>query len=91
MMPRCHPSISWPATGFIAGGIPDDAGSERPVQPSGRLTARRRLGVSEPWLEAESLAVSPNGLSLTVSFREQFFDLMLAEGVPGLERARRKP
>jgi TolB protein len=52
---------------------------------------RRRLGVSEPWLEAESLAISPNGLSLTVSYREQFFDLMLAEGVPGLERARRKP
>ena len=49
---------------------------------------RRRLTKSEPGLDAESLGVSPDGSSLTVSFREQLFDLMLAEGVPGLERAR---
>jgi hypothetical protein len=49
---------------------------------------RGRLTTSEPDVDAESLGVSPDGSSLTVSFREQLFDLMLAEGVAGLERAR---
>jgi Tol biopolymer transport system component len=50
---------------------------------------RRRLTPREPGLVAESLGVSPDGSHLTVSFREQLFDLMLAEGVGGLEQARR--
>lgn len=48
-----------------------------------------RLVALEANLDAESLAVSPDGASLTVSFREELFDLMVAEGVSGLERARR--
>jgi eukaryotic-like serine/threonine-protein kinase len=46
---------------------------------------RRRLSPDEPGQDAESLGVSPDGSSLTVSFREQLFDLMLAEGISGLE------
>jgi Tol biopolymer transport system component len=49
---------------------------------------RRRLAAAEPDLDAESLAVAPDGASLIVSFREELQDLMLAEGLPGLERAR---
>jgi Tol biopolymer transport system component len=51
-------------------------------------SGRRRLAALSPDLDAESLAVSPDGASLTVAFREQLFDLMLAEGIPGLERPR---
>ena len=46
---------------------------------------RRRIAAREPDLHAESLGVSPDGTHLTVSFREQRFDLMLAEGVPGVD------
>jgi eukaryotic-like serine/threonine-protein kinase len=47
---------------------------------------RRRLAAAESDLQAESLAISPDGAHLTVSFREQLFDLMLAEDVAGVER-----
>lgn len=50
---------------------------------------RRRLTRKEPGLDAESLGLSPDGSSLAVSFREELYDLMLAEGVAGLERALR--
>jgi len=45
---------------------------------------RRRLGALEPDLAAESLGISPDGAFVAVSYREQLFDLMLAEGVPGV-------
>ncbi len=48
--------------------------------------SRRRVAGLGPDLDAESLAVSPDGDALTVSFREQLFDLMLAENVPGVVR-----
>ena len=47
---------------------------------------RRRLGALEPDLAAESLGISPDGAFITISYREQLFDLMLADGlreVPG--------
>ena len=50
---------------------------------------RRRFAARESDLQAESLGISPDGMHLTVSFREQRFDLMLAEGVPGVTRPRR--
>jgi Tol biopolymer transport system component len=53
------------------------------------LATRRTLASLEPDFEAESLGLSPDGASLTVSFREQLFDLMLADQVPGLENVRR--
>lgn len=53
------------------------------------ISSRRRLAALELDRVAESLGVSPDGAYLTVSFREQLFDLMLAEGVHGLEQARR--
>jgi Tol biopolymer transport system component len=46
---------------------------------------RRRVAGFEPGLDAESLGISAHGRFLTVSFREQLFDLMLVEDVPGLE------
>jgi eukaryotic-like serine/threonine-protein kinase len=49
---------------------------------------RRRLAGYEPDLDAESLGVSPDGAYLTISFREQLYDLMLAENVAGLEHGR---
>jgi Tol biopolymer transport system component len=52
---------------------------------------RRRLTAGEPDLDAESLGFSPDGSSLTVSFREQSFDLMLADGIAGIEGVRRAP
>jgi len=58
---------------------------------AGARGSRRRLTGLEPGLDAESLGVSPDGVFLTVSFREQLFDLMVAEGVPGIEGARRAP
>jgi len=45
---------------------------------------RRRLGALEPDLAAESLGISPDGAFITVSYREQLFDLMLADGVPDI-------
>jgi len=51
----------------------------------------RRVASLSPDLDAESLGVSPDGARLTVSFREQRFDLMLAEGMPGVDRPRRSP
>jgi len=50
--------------------------------------SRRRLAWLGPELAAESLAVSPDGANLTVSFREQVHDLMLADGVAGVDRPR---
>ncbi len=47
--------------------------------------SRRRLAALDAEVAAESLAVSPDGASLTISLREQRFDLMLAENVPGLK------
>jgi Tol biopolymer transport system component len=49
---------------------------------------RRLLADMGPDLDAESLAFSPDGSQLIVSFREQLDDLMLADGVPGLRRPR---
>jgi hypothetical protein len=49
--------------------------------------SRRRLA-GEPHLDAESLGISPDGSSLTVSFREELLDLMLAEGVRGVKAPR---
>jgi len=46
----------------------------------------RRVTGLDPDLDAESLALSPDGRWLVVSFREQIFDLMLADGVSGLRR-----
>jgi Tol biopolymer transport system component len=46
--------------------------------------SRRRVAGFEPGLDAESLGISPDGAFLTVSFREQLYDLMLADGVPGV-------
>ncbi len=51
------------------------------MRPQG---APQRLTALDPDLDAESLAVSPDGRHLIVSFREQIFDLMLADGVPGV-------
>jgi hypothetical protein len=53
----------------------------RPQGPPRRVTA------IDPDLDAESLAVSPDGRRLVVSLREQIFDLMLADGVPEVRRA----
>jgi serine/threonine protein kinase len=50
--------------------------------------SRRRVAGLEPDVAAESLAISPDGARLTVSYREQLFSLMLAQDVPGLERVR---
>jgi Tol biopolymer transport system component len=58
-------------------------------EPGADTSGTRRLLAAEPGLEAESLGVSPDGTSLAVSYREQLFDLLLAEGVAGLEDARR--
>jgi serine/threonine protein kinase/Tol biopolymer transport system component len=54
--------------------------------PRGR---RRLLADLGPDLDAESLAFSPDGTQLIVSFREQLNDLMLAESVPGVGGGRR--
>ena len=54
----------------------------------GQSPRGRRLAALETDMDAESLGVSPDGAFLTVSFRQQLFDLMLAEGVPGLDRDR---
>jgi len=43
----------------------------------------------EPDLQAGSFAISPDGSTLIVSFREEFHALMLAEGVAALGRAQR--
>jgi Tol biopolymer transport system component len=53
--------------------------------------ASRRVASLSPDLDAESLGVSPDGSRLTVSFREQRFDLMIAEGLDGVGRGRRAP
>jgi Tol biopolymer transport system component len=58
-------------------------------KPGEDTSHTRRLLAAEPGLDAESLGVSADGTSLTVSFREQLFDLMMAEGVAGLEDSRR--
>jgi eukaryotic-like serine/threonine-protein kinase len=50
--------------------------------PGADTRGRRRLAALEADMDAESLGVSPDGASLTVSFRQQLFDLMIAEGVP---------
>jgi Tol biopolymer transport system component len=47
--------------------------------------ARRLLASLAPDLDAESLSFSPDGARLVVSFREQLDDLMVAEGVAGLD------
>jgi Tol biopolymer transport system component len=63
---------------------------EHPFTPGTDTHAsRRRLAALEGDLSAESLGFSADGSSLTVSYREQLFDLMLAEDVPAIERARR--
>jgi Tol biopolymer transport system component len=51
---------------------------------------RRRLAALEPDLSAESLGISPDGGFVTISYREQLFDLMLAEGIPDVS-ARSQP
>src|SRR5262245_14748313 len=45
---------------------------------------RRRVTGLEPELDAESLAVSPDGSLLAVAFQEERFDLMLLENLAGL-------
>jgi serine/threonine protein kinase/Tol biopolymer transport system component len=62
---------------------------QRGFVPEAGAGAGRRLAGFGPDLAVESLGVSADGAWLTLSLREQWFDLMLAEGVPGLERARR--
>ncbi|HET8647719.1 MAG TPA: hypothetical protein VFO85_19630, partial [Vicinamibacteria bacterium] len=57
--------------------------------PGGAAGRPRRLA-SDPDLDAESLGVSRDGALLTVSFREQLFDLMLADDVPGVEPSPRR-
>ncbi|HET9316833.1 MAG TPA: hypothetical protein VFQ51_14665, partial [Vicinamibacteria bacterium] len=54
------------------------------VRPQG---PPRRVTAVDPDLDAESLAVAPDGRRLIVSLREQIFDLMLADGVPEVRRA----
>jgi Tol biopolymer transport system component len=56
--------------------------------PEGARGPRRLLADLGPDLEAESLALTPHGRELVVSFREQLDDLMLAERVPGLAGSR---
>jgi eukaryotic-like serine/threonine-protein kinase len=52
----------------------------------GTRAARRRLGSGDPDLVAESLGVSPDGGLITISYRQQASDLMLADGIADLGR-----
>ena len=47
---------------------------------------RRRIGSADPDLVAESLGIAPDGTRLTISYRQQASDLMVAEGIDGLGR-----
>ena len=47
---------------------------------------RRRIGSADPDLVAESLGISPDGARVTISYRQQASDLMVAEGIEGLDR-----
>lgn len=54
------------------------------LQELGPGGGRRLLAELGPDLQAESLALSPDGTSLAVSYREELHDLMLAEGIDAL-------
>jgi Tol biopolymer transport system component len=55
----------------------------QPFSPGADTYAqRRRIGALEPDLAAESLGISPDGAFITISYREQLYDLMLVDGVP---------
>jgi serine/threonine protein kinase len=45
---------------------------------------RRRLAGFDPDLATETFGVSPDGSSLTISFHEQLFSLVMADRVPGI-------
>jgi Tol biopolymer transport system component len=51
---------------------------------------RRRVAWFGPDLDAESMAVTPDGTALVVSFREQLDDLVLAADIGGLAPTRRR-
>jgi Tol biopolymer transport system component len=50
------------------------------------MGAPRRLAGLDPDLDVESLAVAPDARHVVVSFREQMFDLMLADGLHDVRR-----
>jgi eukaryotic-like serine/threonine-protein kinase len=52
--------------------------------------APRRVAWFGPDLDAESMAVTPDGTALVVSFREQLDDLVLAADIGGLVHPRRR-
>jgi Tol biopolymer transport system component len=47
---------------------------------------RHKLGGFDPEDFAESLGISPDGKFLTIAGWEQMFNIMIASGVPGIER-----
>jgi len=54
----------------------------RPGQDTSKF--QRELGGFDPDFEAESFGISPDGLHLTIAYKEPLRSLMLAEGVPGI-------
>ena len=59
---------------------------EQDFRPGEDTTAGRRVLASlAPDLDAESIAFSPDGRELAVSFREQLFDLMLVDAADAHE------
>jgi eukaryotic-like serine/threonine-protein kinase len=89
---RCRWLPDGRALVYISGEAEGHSVYMQPFVPGTDTTGRRvRLASLEPDLAAESLGVSPDGAHLTVSFREQLFDLMVADGVAGLGRPRGGP
>jgi hypothetical protein len=54
-------------------------------------TTRRKLGGFDLENSTETLAISPDGKFLTVGGWEQMFNVMIADGVPGIEPTRHGP
>ena len=50
---------------------------------------RRRLAGFDPDLATESFGFSPDGSSLTISFHEQLFSVMMVERAPGIVAPKR--
>jgi Tol biopolymer transport system component len=53
------------------------------------IATRRILGGFDPDNATESFAISPDGTKMTIAGWEQMFTIMIANGVPGVERAAR--
>jgi dipeptidyl aminopeptidase/acylaminoacyl peptidase len=86
---RCRWRPDGRAIAFVARQADGYVVYEQDFRPGLDTTAARRVLASlAPDLDAESIAFSSDGRELAVSFREQLFDLMLAEGVPGVLPAR---